>query len=152
MNHNNLHQQQAQALRTQALRNTQRKLKDDPALKNILFLVNQVFEIETKAEKLEKNSIHRNIQKLKEYFESDICPTCSIRYENPIGQDYDQTRTDLEANISGESVEHLVVIDVVKPLVRLEDKTTTTTSIIQKGIVIVKSKDELETKSEEEKT
>ena len=116
--------------------------KMDDVFKDVVFLINQVFEIEFKTSKLtEKNSIHRNIQKLKEYFDERVCKTCSLKYENPIGQDYDQTRTDVEASIAGEGVENLTIIDVIKPIIRLEDKATGTTSIIQKGIVIVQSKD-----------
>lgn len=99
-------------------------------------ILNQIFEIEKKTLKLnEKNSINRNINKLKDIFENDLDEKISFIIENPINQNYKETRTDVEANISGDSTENLIIVDVIKPIIRL--KQDENSQIIQKGIVIV---------------
>ena len=109
-------------------------------LKQQIQILNQIFEIEKKTLKLnEKNSITRNINKLKDIFENDLEKNLSFIIENPINQEYKETRTDVEANISGESTENLIIVDVIKPIIRL--KQDTNNQIIQKGIVIVQDEE-----------
>jgi len=110
----------------------------------LLDIVNQIFEIERKVEKLqESNSIQRNVDKLKEILESQITSLFANEvgfvYENPIGQKYDETRTDCEASIAGENTEDLVIIEVIKPIIRF--KQNNMTQIVQKAIVVVQSQE-----------
>jgi len=103
-------------------------------LRPYVFLINQIFEIENKVNKLaEKNTIERNVKKLKSYFEEEAF----LFYDNPVGENYSETRTDVEANISGDEIDDLVIVDVVKPIIRI--KQGKTNQIVQKGIVIVES-------------
>jgi len=108
--------------------------------KFFIFILNQIFEIEKKVEKLkEKNSISRNIQKLKNHFETDIMGNkIGLSYYNPLGEKFDETRTDCEASIAGESTENLIITEVIKPIIRVHQESRT--YIIQKAIVIVESK------------
>lgn len=109
---------------------------ENKKLKQQIQILNQIFEIEKKTLKLnEKNSINRNINKLKDIFENDLDENLSFIIDNPINQKYKETRTDVEANISGDSTENLIIVDVIKPIIRL--KQDQNTQIIQKGIVIV---------------
>jgi hypothetical protein len=109
----------------------------------ILDIINQIFEIERKAEKLqESHSIQRNIDKLKDILEHQISILffdTGFIYENPIGEDYNETRTDCTASIAGESTENLVIVEVIKPIIRV--KQNNFTQIIQKAVVVVQSKD-----------
>lgn len=115
------------------------EIKLNKEVKKILFLLNQVFEIENKVNKLEENnSINRNIKKLKEFFEETFNEQISFLIENPIGEKYNETRTDVEANISGDSTEDLVIVDVIKPIIRM--KQGKINQIIQKAIVVVETK------------
>jgi len=57
---------------------------------------------------------------------------------NPIGEPYAETRTDLEANITGTEKERLQVLDVIKPIVY--ESSNGRRSILQKGVVIVGNK------------
>ena len=108
-------------------------------LKNHIFILNQIFEIENKLSKIsENNSINRNIDKLKNFYESELDDNISFIIENPIGQEYNETRTDVIANITGESVDNLIIVDVIKPIIRV--KQNGTNRIIQKGIVIVQDR------------
>jgi molecular chaperone GrpE (heat shock protein) len=101
--------------------------------KSILLLINNVFEIQKKIETTDDAlNIGRNLVKLSEALEEQ-----GLTYENPIGQEFNQTRTDLEATISGEGTENLIVVDVLKPIIRMGNSNNSV--VIQKGIVIVQT-------------
>jgi hypothetical protein len=107
-----------------------------------LDLLNQVFEIEKKASQLqEPNSISRNINKIKEIFgsifSSDADGEAGLSYHNPIGERYNETRTELEASISGGSAEQLFIKEVIKPIIRYRKGGMN--AIAQKGVVVVES-------------
>jgi hypothetical protein len=123
--------------------------KRDKQIDVFLDIINQIFEIERKVEKIvETNSIQRNVVKLKEIMESQVSTLFSNEigfiYENPIGQAYDETRTDCNASIAGENTEDLVITEVVKPIIRLKQsdliQQNDITRIVQKGVVVVQSK------------
>ncbi len=117
----------------------QTQIKLNKAVKNQIFILNQIFEIENKLSKLDiSHTINRNIDKLKSFYEDSFDDNISFIIENPKGQDYNETKTDIEANIVGDSTENLIVIDVIKPIIRV--KQGGTNQIIQKGIVIVQDK------------
>jgi|TARA_B110001469_G_C9636617_1_gene319293 hypothetical protein len=110
--------------------------KHSKELQNAIFILNQIFEIECKSEKLtEANSIDRNLRKLKEFFSNTESP---LTIENPIGEEYSETRTDVEASISGDSMDNLFIVDVIKPIIRIT--LGKKNLIAQKAIVIVESK------------
>lgn len=112
------------------------KMIEHKKLKQQIQILNQIFEIEKKTLKLnEKNSINRNIDKLKDIFENTLDEKISFIIENPIKEKYKETRTDVEASISGDSTENLIIVDVIKPIIRLRQDTNS--QIIQKGIVVV---------------
>jgi hypothetical protein len=101
-------------------------------------LLDQIFEIEKKVENLkESNSIIRNVSRLKEIFEQ-METDGGLFYHNPLGEPYNETRTDIEANIAGNSADNLIITEVVKPIVRYRKGGTTV--IARKGIVVVESK------------
>ena len=114
------------------------------------FLINQIFEIENKVRDIkESNSIQRNIDRLKAFFESEFIKDGSgFVYHNPKGESYDETRIDCEANISGTSTENLEIVDVIRPIIIYKYKSIDPITseeimkpfIVQKAIVIVKSK------------
>lgn len=105
-----------------------------------LFMLNQLFELEQKVEKLqETNSLRRNIDKLKNYFETEaLSDGQGLIYYNPIGESYGVTRTDCDATISGESHENLEIIEVIKPVIYY--RYGKSQMIVQKAVVIVQSK------------
>ena len=118
-------------------------------VKTQILILNQIFEIEKKVEKLqEKNSIKRNIDKLKSIYE-EFNDEVSFIVENPMGQKCDETRTDLEMMIAGESPDNLVVVDVIKPIIRI--KQNNIPLIIQRGVVVVESKNNNHSQNEDVK-
>jgi hypothetical protein len=101
-----------------------------------LQVLNNVYEIERKLTLHGDNgNSKRNVDKIKEALTNE-----GLFYEDPFGQEFKETRTDLEASISGNSTEDLVVIDVIKPIIRYGNNQLS--KVVQKGIVVVKSSTE----------
>lgn len=119
------------------------QVKISEAQKALFEILNQTFEIEKKVAKLnEPNSISRNISKLKNIFENGILTDGGLIIDNPLGEAYDITRTDCEASIAGSSTENLIITEVIKPIIRI--KIGNIKQIVQKGVVIVQSKESSE--------
>lgn len=99
-----------------------------------LAILNNIYEVYVKIE-LHGDSarIERNLGRM-----IDVLKDQGLTFEDPMGQNYDETRTDLEATISGESTEKLEVIEVIKPIIRLS--VGPVSKVVQKGIVVVESK------------
>jgi len=75
----------------------------------------------------------RNVEQIKEVFMESLQLFC----EDPSGQKFSETRADLEASIAGIGTENLVVVEVIKPILRLGSQAYS--QVVQKGVVIVKS-------------
>lgn len=105
-----------------------------------LTILNQIFEIENKLKKVqEQNSIQRNIDRLKDFFENEVLTEGQgMSYHNPIGESFNETRIDCEATISGANYQNLEIIEVLKPIIYAQ--VGNTKRVIQKAIVIVQSK------------
>lgn len=102
--------------------------------KEWLLVVNQIFEMENKVSKLtENNSLQRNLDKIKNMFEE-----MGLTFDNPLGEKFDEMRTDCEASITGSRTENLEIVEVLKPIVRLSQNGIS--AIAQKGVVIVKER------------
>lgn len=103
--------------------------------KEFLFVINQVFEMENKTAKLtETNSLQRNLDKIKNQFEQ-----FGLTYSDPLGERFDETRTDCEATITGSDTAHLEIVEVLKPIIRFSQNGNSV--IVQKGVVIVKARE-----------
>lgn len=118
--------------------------------KSALTLLNQLFEIEKKlsaSETSDPSNCLRNVRKIKDALEEQ-----GLSYEDPMGQLFTETRTDLEATISGSGTEDLRVVEVFKPIIRIsapKDKFQSGREmprIFQKGLVIVESQQTKEEK------
>lgn len=100
----------------------------------VLQALNNIYDVERKLSVHgDPGNIRRNIERIKEVFESE-----RVFYEDPMGQSFCETRTDLEASITGTATEDLVVVEVIKPIVRHGERALS--RVVQKGIVVVKSK------------
>lgn len=97
-------------------------------------LLNNLCDIERKLNiHGDPGNAQRNVDRIKEIFEEQ-----NIFYEDPMGSHFNETRTDLEASITGSGAENLHVVEVIKPIVRIGDKKYS--RVVQKGIVVVESK------------
>ena len=102
-------------------------------VKPLLLALNQLYDIEKKlALHGDSAGVSRNVQRMKDAF-GDM----HLFFEDPMGQPFNETRTDVEASIAGDSTEGLRVTDVIKPIVRFGDATYS--KVVQKGIVVVRS-------------
>jgi hypothetical protein len=96
-----------------------------------LVLLNNLFEIERKLLRHgDPGNAKRNIDRIK-----DTLLVEGLFYEDPSGQPFKETRTDLEATISGESADNLFVTEVIKPIIRCGSEDFS--HVVQKGIVVV---------------
>lgn len=101
--------------------------------KTLLVWANNLFEIERKLlTHGDPGNALRNVERLKELLIEQ-----EIFFENPIGQRFKETRTDLEATIAGAGTENLIVVEVIKPIIRIGRKELS--RVVQKGIVVVQS-------------
>jgi len=68
--------------------------------------------------------------------------TIGLSYLNPLGESYNDTRTDCEATIAGTEVENLEIIEVIKPIIfyAYQENDKTMKIIVQPAVVIVQSK------------
>jgi hypothetical protein len=120
--------------------------------KSHLVVLNQIYEMEQKLKKYDDTSnIGRNLCKIKDAFEEQGIPAMDVAgnqlqmglvYEDPMGQAFSETRTDLEATISGSETENLIVVEVFKPIIRAVFKSQSgeISKVVQKGVVVVESR------------
>jgi hypothetical protein len=107
---------------------------NEKQLKALIMLANQVFDLERKVSKLEPPDPYgRIVTKMK-----DSLAVAGIEYSNPIGEPFDETRADCEGHIAGVSVEDLVIVEVVKPIVRFRDGNHVRQ--LQRAVVIAHSR------------
>lgn len=100
----------------------------------VLQTLNHLYEAERKlAIHGDPGGVMRNIERIKSALADE-----KLFYEDPMGQPFSETRTDLEASIAGESTEDLHVTEVIKPVIRYGEPEYS--KVIQKGIVVVRSK------------
>ena len=103
-----------------------------------LVLLNNLYEVERKLSLYgDTGNASRNVEKMKDVIRSE-----GLFYEDPLGQIFKETRTDLDATISGTGTDNLFVTEVIKPIIRFSDGTFS--KVVQKGIVVVQSKDQAE--------
>jgi hypothetical protein len=100
----------------------------------VFSLLNNLYGAEKKLRlQGDPRNVLRNLSKMKDTLEE-----LGFFYEDPMGQLFKETRTDLEATISGTGTDNLRVVEVIKPIIRSGNRTLS--RISQKGIVIVESK------------
>lgn len=96
-------------------------------------LLNNLYEVENKLRRGgDPGNAIRNVTKMKEAIATE-----GVFYEDPFGQPFDETRTDLEVTISGSETEKLRVVEVIKPIIRIGDSSYS--RVVQKGIVVVQA-------------
>ena len=97
-------------------------------------MANLVFELEKKLGSAQPSSgVRRNIDRMKLVLEE-----AGLLLLNPLGEAYTETRTDLEASITGGGSGSLEILDVIKPIVYTNREGQR--SLIQKGVVVVGNK------------
>jgi len=99
----------------------------------LLQILNNLYEVENKLSRAgDPGNALRNVARMKEALAS-----AQLFYEDPFGQSFIETRTDLDVTISGTETENLRVVEVIKPIVRFGDASYS--RVVQKGIVVVQA-------------
>lgn len=96
-------------------------------MKQLFEVINQLSALESKLNGNEE--FQRYFIRCKQSFEE-----MGIKYYSPMNEKYSETRTDVEANITGNDTNNLIITQVIKPVI-VQDGT-----IAQRGIVIVEGK------------
>ena len=99
-------------------------------MKQILNIINQVFEIEKKTGANGASNIQRNLERIKAELSE-----MGYDYQSPVHEKWDETRTDCEASVAGTLKNKMLITEVIKPVVH--QKTDGVKKIIQKAIVVV---------------
>jgi hypothetical protein len=98
-------------------------------MKSLIEIANQVHTLEKKmAKTTDSTQYTRHIQRIRQALEE-----MGITYHSPEGEKYTDSRTDIEANLTGNPSDNMGITDVIKPIVMQDGK------IVQTGIVIVES-------------
>ena len=98
----------------------------------LLKTINQLHEVKRQATKENNQPILRASQRVATYLEED-----GIIVHDPIGEAYNISRTDCEANLLSEKTEHLYISEVIKPMVYWIKEGRR--EIIQRAVVIVEA-------------
>lgn len=96
-------------------------------MKHLFEVINQLCLMETKLSGNEE--FNRHFSRCKQSFEE-----MGITYQLPINEVYKETRTDLEAHITGSESKNLIITQVIKPIIFQNG------SLVQRGIVIVEGR------------
>src|SRR5687768_2471967 len=99
-------------------------------MKQIVNIINQVFELEKKLQSAPAPALQRHLDRIR--FELG---ELGYQYHNPLHEKYEDTRTDCEARITGSLRPRMVITEVIKPVIRQQAAGGTT--IVQKAIVVV---------------
>ena len=94
-------------------------------------MANLVFELEKKLQAQQGSpALLRSVERMKA-----VLTEAGLLLVNPAGEAYSETRTDLEASITGPVSKRMVVVDVIKPIVYSSQSGSR--NLVQRGVVIV---------------
>lgn len=96
-------------------------------MKSIIELINQLSTMEQKL--IQNEDMQRHFNRCKQSLQD-----MGYSYYTPLNEKYNDTRTDIEAHITGAIGSNMLITQVIKPVV-VQDGV-----IVQKGIVIVENK------------
>ncbi len=97
-------------------------------------IANQLYVLEKKLSQLDDSlKLNRPINRMKAALNE-----LGLHIHDPIGEYWDETRTDCEATIAGTQVQDLVISEVIKPIIRQTQEGMPV--IVQRGIVVVAPK------------
>ncbi|GAB4420280.1 MAG: hypothetical protein OHK0039_33720 [Bacteroidia bacterium] len=97
----------------------------------LITIANQLFDLDQKIAPLdEAPRLGRHIERMRR-----ALGELGIGYHSPLGEAYDETRTDCEASIAGTSAHNLRIREVIKPLVYLQEGDWR--RILQRALVVV---------------
>ena len=96
-------------------------------------LINQLFTVELRTRKsMDTDFYQRRFDRIR-----DLLKEIQIYVHDPLGENYDHTRTDCEAILQGEPQSPLTIVEVIKPIIYFTNGETR--RLIQPGVVMIQS-------------
>lgn len=93
-------------------------------------MANLVFETEKKLQQKDPaNGLQRNVDRMKAVLEE-----AGLMMLNPLGETFTETRTDVEATITGTGHHPLTINEVLKPVIYIEQDNKK--MLVQRGVVL----------------
>lgn len=103
----------------------------DETQKVLCNIVNQIFAIEQKVQpEPSYRSLSRRFDRIK-----DQLKILDLHVLDPINENYDSSRIDCDASITGEGTNEMKIVEVIKPIIF--HGTSSSRRILQRGVVIV---------------
>ena len=99
----------------------------------LITFANQLFDLKKRLGDTASRGVMRNLRRMEEALEE-----MHVTIQDPTGEAYQETRTDCEATISGNSLENLRIVETIKPIIRLHQDGGS--QIVQRAVVIVEGK------------
>lgn len=99
-------------------------------MSTLLPLINQITDLKQKITKEKNDQYERNWVRIFDFLEQN-----NYIIQVPLGEKYDENRTDCEASIVGKLTDNMAITQVIKPIVYFKENGTT--QLVQKGVVIV---------------
>jgi hypothetical protein len=100
----------------------------------LLRLINQLFEAEKKAARIDGTAaLQKNLERMRGALED-----MGFIIVNPLGNAYNESRTDCECSIAGDASKPLFISDVLKPAVY--ETSNDGRSLVQKAVVIAENR------------
>ncbi len=97
-------------------------------------MANLLFELEKKLVQTEQSpGVKRTIARMGQVLEEE-----GLLILNPLGENFTETRTDVEATIVGDAHKNLVITEVIKPVIY--SKQDGKNVLVQRGVVLAGKK------------
>jgi hypothetical protein len=102
--------------------------------KSLIKLINQFYDLQKKISlSNDAVSYQRHLERMANSFGE-----LGLEMHDPTGELFNETRTDCEASIVGDIGDKMVVAEVIKPIIYLNNESSRKT-ILQRGVVLIKA-------------
>lgn len=122
---------------------TQMHIKQSRDVEFIKKVLNGVYQTRKRLARIAgTDAAERSLDSVQEAFECEYpMPNVGFVITDPTGEKYSDTRSDVQASLSGDSNTNLKIVDTLKPIISMRTTTldgATTSIIIQQGVVVVR--------------
>ena len=97
-------------------------------------IINQLYALEKKVIAMDDSGrISRRFERIKVQFEE-----LNLFIHVPLDEAYDDTRLDCDASVTGEKIDNLKIVEVIKPIIYHRENEVN--KIVQRGVVLVEGR------------
>lgn len=125
---------------------TRYHVRHDPLTEFAKKSLNLLFQARKRLGRIEgTEAADRSIEALEALFAQEFLPAGQGFFtHDPTGEKYSDTRTDVQASMSGEATNNLRIVETMKPIISLRATSpdgASTSIIVQQGVVVVRGSD-----------